>query len=141
MRWTKLNVTFDAEPNGPEPRVSVEGDIATVRFFLNPYIWDDVEDGDEGELVFAGVVMYRLGATNDEGFYRGQCRFSKTGISWGDFYELFDSQWETNFPRDRVIVSTPKEPSQLHHYLYYFRDHTFECIAHSWQFWRVGRVT
>src|SRR4051812_46334239 len=102
MRWTKLNTTFDAQPNAPHPRVGIEGDIVRVRFFLNPFIWEDIQDDDEAELIFEGVTMYRLGETNDEGFYRGQCRFSKTGIPWGQFYELSESNWQNNFPGDGV---------------------------------------
>ena len=140
MRWTKLNTTFDAEPNAPDPRVSVQGDVVRVRFFLNPFIWDDVQDDDEAELTFESVTKYRLGSTNDEGFYRGQSRFSKTGIAWGNFYELSESGWQNSFPGDGVVVSEPNTTA-LKHYLFYFRDETFECIAHRYEFRRLGRGT
>jgi hypothetical protein len=139
MRWTKLNTTFDAEPNAPDPRVTVDGDLVTVRFFLNPFIWADVQDGDEAELIFRRVLMYRLGATNDEGFYRGQCRFSSSGIKWGDFYELHESNWMQWFPADKVVVSSRNEEAGLKHYLFYFRDETFECVAHGHEFQRMKR--
>jgi hypothetical protein len=141
MRWTKLNTRFDAEPNAPDPRVSAQGDVVRVRFSLNPFIWDDVQDGDEAELVFEGATMYRLGSTNDEGFYRGQCRFSKTGIAWGDFDELSESNWQHSFPADRIAISEPKDTTALKYYLFYFRDETFECIAQRYEFRRLGRGT
>ena len=140
MRWTKLNTTFDAEPNAPRPRVFVVGGNVTVRFFLNPFVRSDVHEGDEGLLTFRGVLMYRLGPTNDEGFYRGQCRFSHSGIAWGDFYELHGSAWQETFPADRVLVSTClKDDPSLRHYLFYFRDETFECIAKGVQFHLCAR--
>ena len=140
MHWTKLNTTFDAEPNAPEPRVHVYGNIITVRFFLNSFIWKDVEAGEEAVLTFRDVFMYRLGPTNDEGFYKGQCRFSSSGIEWGHFYELEQSDWRNSFPEDRVVVDpTMAEMPGLRHYLYYFRDETFECLAKSYDFGRVDK--
>ena len=63
MQWTKLNITFDADPNAPCPRVAISGTDVVVRFFLNPFIWDDVQDQDEATLEFHDVLMYRLGST------------------------------------------------------------------------------
>jgi hypothetical protein len=38
---------------------------------------------------FFGIAgHYRLGGTNDEGWYVGQCRFSKVAPAWGEFYEV-----------------------------------------------------
>jgi hypothetical protein len=139
MRWTKLNTTFDADPNAPEPRVAVSGDTVQVRFFLNSFIWDDVADDDEAELTFIDVIKYRIGSTNDEGFYRGQCRFSTTGIEWGNFYHLDESNWQNSFPTDAVIISDPQSMSAPKHYLFYFRDETFECIARRYEFQRLAR--
>ena len=141
MRWTKLNTGFDAEPNAPIPRVTVNGCDVLVRFFLNPFIWGDVQEQDEAALLFHDVFMCRIGSTNDEGFYRGQCRFSNTGIPWGDFYELQESDWQRTFPDDLVMVlpSLIGDP-RLKHYLYYFRDQTFECLAKGFDYRRLGRA-
>jgi len=142
MYWTKLNTTFDAEPNGPQPRVKVCGTSITVQFFLNSYIRDDIEEDDEAELTFHDTLMYRLGPTNDEGFYKGQCRFSATGIKWGEFYELAGSNWQRSFPTDRIVTGPALlEKPDLKHYLYYFRDETFECIAKGYEFQRLARKT
>ena len=142
MRWTKLNTTFDADPNSPRPRVTVAGDRVTIEFFLNSFIWNDVQPDDKATLTFTGAFVYRLGSTNDEGFYRGQCRFSESGIGWGDFYELHDSRWQQGFPADKVVLAVPGVvPTGMKHYLYYFRDETFECVAQNYEFQRIGRGT
>lgn len=138
MHWTKLNTNFDAEPNAPTPRVWLNGSSVVVRFFLNPFIWKDVEENQEACLVFHNAHLYRLGSTNDEGFYLGQCRFSGTGIEWGNFYELHDSNWRQDFPLDRVTLSPNAcAASDFKHYLFYFRDETFECIAMGFEFERL----
>jgi hypothetical protein len=141
MRWQKLNTTFDADPNSPMPKVTITGDQVTVEFYLNHYIWDDVQPGEKAMLTFSGTYMYRLGSTNDEGFYRGQCRFSGTGIAWGDFYELDESLWQQSFPSDRIVLGVPGVlTAGLKHFLYYFRDETFECVAQGYEFRRIGRA-
>ncbi len=99
---------------------------------MNSFIHDDVTKDDSGILTFNSVYKYRLGPTNDEGFYRGQCRFSKTGIEWGNFYNIIDSNWENDFPNDEIIINPNfKSDKRLNHFLFYFRDETFECIAIS----------
>ena len=88
MKWTKLNLTFDAEPNAPAPQVSVVGRDIRLVFYLNPFIWPDVHEEDKGCLLFHDCLKYRLGSTNMDGFYFGQSKYSNTGIQWGDFYVL-----------------------------------------------------
>jgi hypothetical protein len=86
-------------------------------------------------LEFTRCLKYRLGVTNDEGFYLGQYRFSRTGVQWGNFYHIIDSNWITEFPKDEVLVDRSIDNNPLlNHYLFYFRDETYECIAESYRF-------
>lgn len=104
-----------------------------VRFRLNPFQCKEFSDGDEGLLTFRNCCQYRFGAPNDEGFYQyGQSRFKRYGIPWGEFYLLEDSGWEKEFPD---LVQAGGQPTKnSRHYLFYFRDDTFECIAESYDF-------
>ncbi len=139
MNFIKLNNKWDAEPNAPMPRIEVDNKFSTVKltFYLNAFIHKDVEEDDMGILEFEDCYKYRLGPTNDEGFYRGQCRFSKAGVQWGNFYQIECSKWEKDFPNDEIIVDSFKNKDGLNHYLFYFRDNTFECIASSYVFKKV----
>jgi hypothetical protein len=140
MKFIKLNVGWDAEPNAPMPTLEVFKHSAMVRlsFYLNSFIHDDVDEEDKGILEFINCYKYRIGFTNDEGFYSGQCRFSKTGVEWGNFYNIESSSWRKGFPNDEKIVDSKLENStNLNHYLFYFRDETFECIAESYKFYIV----
>lgn len=137
MRFDKLNIGWDAEPNAPIPIIEVNKSSSVIRlsFYLNSFIHDDVDEEDKGVLGFSNCYKYRLGATNDEGFYRGQCRYSNTGVKWGNFYRITNSDWRLTFPSDEVIVNKGIENNiNLHHYLFYFRDETFECIADTYSF-------
>jgi len=137
MNFTKLNTTYDAEPNAPDPTVTVKESDVSLCFYLNPFIWDEVDAEDKAVLVFHDVYKYAVTGLNDEGWYMGQCRFSKK-LPWGHFYQLDDSNWQSDFPDDKHVIDTTlaNEPD-LKHYLFYFRDETFECVAKSYEFSRI----
>jgi len=137
MKFIKQNIGWDAEPNAPMPSLEVArtGDSIKISFYLNSFIHDDVTEEDKGILQFMNCYKYRLGPTNDEGFYSGKCRFSKTGMDWGNFYMIEESNWKSDFPSDeKIINSNLVHHPNLNHYLFYFRDETFECIAESYRF-------
>jgi hypothetical protein len=136
-KFVKHNNGWDAEPNAPMPSVELLEGVPAIKlsFYLNSFIYDDVDEEDKGILEFYNCYQYRIGATNDEGFYRGQCRFYKSGIEWGHFYNIIESTWRKDFPSDKIIVeNTLVDSPNLNHYLFYFRDETFECIAESYNF-------
>ncbi len=129
--FQQLNAGWNAEPNAPEPTVVVGGENVTVLFRLNCFMFPQFSAVDIGRLRFTSCRRYRLGSTNDEGWYRGQCRFSHV-VPWGEFYEITGDLRLARCPNDWVEVS-PTERS-LRHFLFYFRDETFECEAAHWYF-------
>lgn len=128
--FTKLNADWNAEPNAPEPQVVVEGGTLRLTFFLNPFQFD-VAEGSVGELVFSECWRYRLGPTNDEGWYAGKCRFSGLSPAWGEFYEVHGDLRESDQLR-WTQLAPPSIGSR--HFLFYLRDETFECDAQAWAF-------
>src|SRR5437868_5815290 len=75
-RFIKINDGWNAEPNAPAPVVSRSGDDVILEFDLNAFRYKKFVEGDRGRLIFRRCWRYRLGSTNDEGWYHGQCRFS-----------------------------------------------------------------
>lgn len=130
LSFRKLNEGWNAEPNAPYPGVAVSGRDVVLRFLLNPFQFTSFAEDDEGMLRFVNCARYRLGATNDEGWYRGQCRYSRLAPEWGEFYEIAGPDPHLMDPIDWKIVSGVSNPSR--HFLFYFRDETFECIAADW---------
>jgi hypothetical protein len=130
LNFLQLNVDWNAEPNAPDPHVEVTGQDVLLRFHVNPFQFKDFAEDEIGFLRFVNCLQYRLGPTNDEGWYHGQCRFSKIAPKWGEFYEVVGDDGSTLGPTDWRAVST-KSTSASHHFLFYFRDHTFECIAET----------
>ena len=131
IQFERLNSDWNAEPNAPEVEIAIAGNDLTLRFFLNAFQYERFNHGDCATLVFHDCLKYRYGAPNDEGFYVfGESRYKPFGVKWGEFYRVCGADWENDFP-DAIFVS--KQPHDaLSHYLFYFRDGAFECVAKSY---------
>ena len=126
-RFLQLNLGWNAEPNAPDPKVEVLGKDVLLRFYVSAFRFEEFEEDEIGFLRFVNCVRFRLGPTNDEGWYRDRCRFSKIAPEWGQFYEILGDDTSTG-PTDWCPMST-KSTGVLHHFLFYFRDSTFESVA------------
>jgi hypothetical protein len=125
--FIQLNQGWNAEPNAPEPSVEIQGVDLLLSFYVNAFQFQEFEEDEIGVLRFIHCERYRLGSTNDEGWYRGQCRFSKLAPAWGEFYVIQGDIALLNAPQDWVTVGESRSNNQ--HFLFYFRDNTFECSA------------
>ncbi|MDB5707615.1 MAG: hypothetical protein JWN66_4731 [Sphingomonas bacterium] len=131
--FLKLNDGWNAEPNDPDEHVAVNANAVELTFFLNPWAYDAAE-GQVGRLIFTESARWRLGPTNDEGWYRGQCRYGRLAPGWGEFYEIIGPDplvGQSNDWHELEPVGTGDR-----HFLFYLRDNTFECIAADWSFRR-----
>lgn len=129
-RFVKLNDDWNAEPNAPAAVVARSGNDVVLEFRLNPFQFEQFSEGDRGRLIFRNCWRYRIGATNDEGWYRGQCRFSKVAPNWGEFYEVQGDLRLEASPGDWVVLG-PEPQAPAKHFLFYLRDETFECDAEA----------
>ncbi len=130
--FIKLNKEWNAEPNAPSPTVKIIGSDIEVAFGMNYILYKQYNEESVGHLLFKNCWRYRLGSTNDEGWYRGQCRFSKAAPAWGEFYEVRGDLKLNECPNDWVMLGASRPTSK--HFLFYFRDGTFECDADEWTF-------
>jgi hypothetical protein len=133
LSFQQLNEGWNAEPNAPDPKVCVNGSRVQLRFFLNPFAYE-AADEEVGCLTFEDCSNWRFGPTNDEGWYLGQCRYSKLAPAWGEFYELIGDDNLRIKPLDWQPVEKAGVGSR--HFLFYLRDETFECLAANWTFER-----
>jgi hypothetical protein len=130
--FQKLNDDWNADPNGPDPIADASGPDLLLRFLLNSFVFEQFSFGDKGVLRFVNCSRYRLGRTNMDGWYYGQCRYSKIAPEWGEFYEITGEDPYLDEPSDWVTINKGSNSSR--HFLFYFRDETFECIAADWAF-------
>lgn len=61
----------------------------------------------------------------------GKSRYSKAGLEWGEFYQIDDEEAAEAFATDGVYVEGVEAAPDLKHYVFFFRDHTFECLARN----------
>jgi hypothetical protein len=130
--FKKLTTDWNAEPNAPMPQITFWDRDIVLSFYLNAFAYPEFKEGDIGQLRFRNCWRYRLGPVNDEGWYRGQCRFSKKAPAWGQFYEVSGDLILDACPKDWKEVSWKDDA--VVHYLFYFRDGQFECDAASYNF-------
>lgn len=131
--FSRLNDGWNAEPNAPNPQVSIVDDELVVTFSPNPFQYEGFSEDQRVRLIFTGAWRYRMGTVNDEGWYRGQCRFSGTAPAWGEFYEIHGDLRLDACPSDWQRIRQ-EPPGDLRHFLFYFRDEEFECNAITWRF-------
>jgi hypothetical protein len=127
LKFLRLNDGWNADPNWPDPKVEIQGEDIVLRFYVNAFQFPDFAEGNIGMLRFSGCERFRLGATNDEGWYLGQCRFSGIAPAWGELYQVYGDPALLDAPTDWQSVRGQHRASR--HFLFYLRDHTFECAA------------
>ncbi|BCA59261.1 hypothetical protein [Sphingomonas sp. HMP6] len=131
--FLQLNGSWNADPNDPAPEVREDGSKLSLQFGLNHSAYEATTD-EKGLLAFGGCSEWRLGSTNDEGWYRGQCRYSGIAPAWGEFYEIVGADPLAHAPTDWKV--TNRVDAGKRHFLFYLRDETFECFADEWAFSR-----
>lgn len=133
--FKRINHDWNADPNAPHAGVAAFGARLQLTFLLNSWLYD-ASEGEKGRLTFTGCSLWRSGPTNDEGWYAGQCRYSKIAPAWGEFYELTGEDGRRLDPSDWHEIAPLTREGR--HFLFYLRDHTFECFADEWRFERGG---
>lgn len=128
--FTQLNQGWNADPNAPEPTAEWHGENLILSFRPGFYEPAKLDGCFVVGITFDRCARFRFGSVNDEGWYRGQCRFGRMAPAWGEFYEVSGDLRLDQVPGD--WDSRIKQGNCLKHYLFYFRDEEFECDADDW---------
>jgi len=132
--FIRLNDGWNAEPNAPEPHTALDGTTLILNMRPNPYLYQSFRNVETIQVGFADCSKYRFTSINDEGWYRGQCRFSGLAPEWGEFYEV------TGDTRDELEPTAWVEAGGdgTRHFHFYLRDETLEVKALNWSMSSVG---
>jgi hypothetical protein len=135
LAFLHLNPDWNAEPNAPSLKVEVSGGTVELSFYLNPFAYDAGHD-EIGKVRFTGCSRWRWDATDDHAWFAGTGRFSGQAPKWGEFYEIVGDE-QSGGELDWEVISP--DISGKRHFLFYFRDEAFECMADDWSFIRARR--
>ena len=133
MKCSKLNKNWSIEPNAPNPEISLIDAGIELRFALNHLAFEHIDEGEHGKMVFDQVYAYRVDFTDREAYLRGEYRFKNDEVPWGEFYELRSTRWN-DFPEERIVLDHEINKNDLRHFIFFFRDQIFECLAVDYRF-------
>lgn len=138
-----MNRGWNADPNIASARVIVDGSDVVLQIPLNHHLFaTKFKTGDQGFLRFSNCARYRVTCINDEGWFMGQCRFSKIAPDWGHFYEIrgdamadmFVDRGDPDLNATFKWTKVAEVDGPRRHFLFYLKDDTFECEAEDWCF-------
>ncbi|EPR71293.1 hypothetical protein [Cyclobacterium qasimii] len=124
--YFQITSDWNADPVSPEVQLEINGDHLIMEILVNHLVFDDFEEGDKAKIIFQYCSIYSLNHCNDEGYYYGQYRTNPNELPWGEFYEI-KRGLDRKFPDPITIVN--KETEGKRHYVFFFKDETFECLA------------
>ena len=134
MKFKKLNKNWNADPSATQESIIQSEEGIELHFNLNSFLFEHIEEGEKGKLEFYDVYAYRNGPSNSEEISKRKIPLKVDQIPNGDFYELLDSKWKTDFPSDKIIVDETKKTIKLRHFLFFLKDTTFECLASDYSY-------
>lgn len=134
MKYQKLNKNWNAEPLAPELTIAKTENCLELTFSLDSAAYQHIDAGDTGTHAFVDVYAYRLAAADEAAYKQGQYRFKNEELPWGPFYELVNSQWKKDFPSDKLIVNESAKKDKLRHFIFFFKENVFECLASEYSF-------
>ena len=129
LTFLHLNADWNAQPNAPALKVTVDGTVVTLSFYLNSSAYD-AEEEEVAQLIFISCSRWRWDATNDEGWFMGKGRFAGVAPRWGEFYEIVGVDPSID-EQDWEVISPDRDAGR--HFLFYFRDEAIECVAADWK--------
>jgi hypothetical protein len=134
MKYLKLNKNWAVHPEAPEPDINVSNNELELSFTLQAANYQHIAEGEKGILKFTEVYTYRFGKPDKEEYLQARYRFTPSQLPWGEYYELIGSNWDKNFPDDKIVLNEPSNKKSLRHFILFFRGATFECIAEDYKF-------
>ena len=136
--YVRITTNWNAHSVSPEIELQLQGLNLLMTIFLNAYVFDGFEEGDKANILFKNCSKYSLNICNDEGYYYGQYRTNPSELPWGEFYEI-KSGLDREFPEP--IVNLTMDNSNKRHFIFFFKDETFECLAEDFQVEFISKKT
>lgn len=132
MLYKILTIGWNADPETPELTIRAEKNILKLEFYLNNFLQTQFKENHKCSLIFHNCHKYYLGAPQTDIHQIGSGRFKAGELPFGEFYEI-QSNRKIDFPKQATILNGTIDPEVLKHYLFFFKDGTFECLASDYR--------
>lgn len=126
----QLSNDWNADPVASEVNLKISNKNLIMEIYLNHYMFDRFVEGDKARITFENCYTYSLNSCNDEGYYYGQYRIDWKQLEWGEFYEIIGGL-DRKLPEP--IVQLSDDLDNKRHYIFFFKDETFECLADNYK--------
>lgn len=130
VNFIQITTDWNADPVSPEIELNIDGLDLVMDIYVNHLAFDKFKEGDKAKIRFLDCSQYSLNPCNDEGYYYGQYRTNPNKLPWGEFYEI-TSGLDRHFPEP--IIKVQDNEIDKRHYVFFFKDETFECIASDYE--------
>ena len=130
IEYIQITTNWNADPVLPKIELTIDRTDLIMDIYLNHYVFDNFEKGYKVKIRFKDCTLYSLNTCNDEGYYYGQYRTNPNELPWGEFYEIICGL-DRNMPNP--IVKIADDNSDKKHFIFFFKDETFECIASEYE--------
>jgi len=128
--YVQITKDWNAHSVSPKIELQVINSNLIMTIIVNDYVFEGFDEGDKASILFKSCSKYSLNTCNDEGYYYGQYRTNPNELPWGGFYEI-KSGLDREFPEP--IVNLTMENSNKRHFIFFFKDETFECLADDYE--------
>ena len=92
----------------------------------------------KARVTFLNCHKYSFNTMNDEAYFMGQYRYKNFYLPWGEFYRL-NTNWQSDFPNNPIVITSLVNEAKLNHYIFFFKDNTFECVAQDYEVEFMGQ--
>ena len=130
IEYIQITTNWNADPVLPKIELTIDRTDLIMDIYLNHYVFDNFKKGDKVKIRFKDCTLYSLNTCNDEGYYYGQYRTNPNELPWGEFYEIICGL-DRNMPNP--IVEIVNDNSNKKHFIFFFKDETFECLASDYE--------
>lgn len=134
MKSKILSLNWKIETENQTSLLTVDESNLVLNFKLDVKNTKHLNEGEKAFLTFSNVHIYAAQSITLEAFEAGEYRYGPKEIGWGEFYMLNKSNWQKDFPKERVVVNKDLKSTNLNHYLICTGDKIVECIAEEFHF-------
>lgn len=132
MLYKILSIGWNANPETPDLSIREENNNLILDFYLNSFLHPQFREAHKCSLSFLKCSKYFYSEILSEAYLKGQYRFKPHELPFGEFYEI-NTNKKMDFPSNALQLENPPDEDLIKHYLFFFKQGIFECLAQDYK--------